>query len=57
MVKEIERKFLVKGDFMPYVSSSTRIEQGYVAKSDELTLRIRTRDEQGYITIKGRTFA
>ena len=57
MVKEIERKFLVKGDFMPYVSSSTRIEQGYVAKSDELTLRIRTRDEQGYITIKGRTNA
>lgn len=57
MVKEIERKFLVKGDFMPYVSSSTRIEQGYVAKSDELTLRIRTRDEQGFLTIKGRTNA
>lgn len=55
MKKEIERKFLVKGDFMPYVSSSTRIEQGYVAKSDHLTLRIRTRDEQGFLTIKGRT--
>lgn len=55
MKKEIERKFLVKADFMPFVTSSTRIEQGYVAKSEQLTLRIRTRDEQGYLTIKGRT--
>ena len=55
MKKEIERKFLIKGDFMPYVTSSTRIEQGYVAKSNELTIRIRTRDEKGYLTIKGRT--
>lgn len=55
MKKEIERKFLVKGDFMPFVTSSTRIEQGYVAKSEQLTLRIRTRNEQGYLTIKGRT--
>lgn len=55
MKKEIERKFLIKGDFMPYVTSSTRIEQGYVAKSDQLTLRIRTRNEKGYLTIKGRT--
>ena len=55
MKKEIERKFLIKGDFMPYVTSSTRIEQGYVAKSDQLTLRIRTRDEKGYLTIKGRS--
>lgn len=57
MKKEIERKFLIKGDFMPYVASSTYIEQGYVAKSDDLTLRIRTRDEHGYITIKGRSNA
>ena len=55
MKKEIERKFLIKGDFMPFVTSSTRIEQGYVAKSDQLTLRIRTRNEKGYLTIKGRT--
>ena len=57
MKKEIERKFLIKGDFMPYVSSATRIEQGYVAKSDELTLRIRTRDDKGFLTIKGRSNA
>ena len=57
MKKEIERKFLIKGDFMPHVISKTYIEQGYVAKSDDLTLRIRTRDDKGYITIKGRTNA
>ena len=55
MAKEIERKFLVCGDFMPDVTSSSRIEQGYVARSEQLTLRIRTRDEKGYLTIKGRT--
>ena len=55
MAKEIERKFLVEGDFMPYVTSSSRIEQGYIAKSDSLTLRVRTRDDKGYITIKGRS--
>ena len=55
MAKEIERKFLVDGDFMPYVTSSSHIEQGYIAKSDSLTLRVRTRDDKGYITIKGRS--
>lgn len=55
MAKEIERKFLVSGDFMPDVESSSRIEQGYVARSEQLTLRVRTRDEQGFLTIKGRT--
>lgn len=55
MAKEIERKFLVEGDFMPFVESSSRIAQGYVARSESLTLRIRTRDDKGYITIKGRS--
>lgn len=57
MAKEIERKFLVEGDFMPYVTSSSHIEQGYVARSEELTLRIRTRDNKGFLTIKGRSNA
>ena len=57
MAQEIERKFLVCGDFMPDVTSSSRIEQGYVARSEQLTLRIRTRDERGFLTIKGRTNA
>lgn len=48
---EIERKFLVKGDFKSMVYSKSRIAQGYIAKKP--TVRIRIRDEKGYITIKG----
>lgn len=55
MKQEIERKFLVKGSFKELVTSSSYIEQGYIAKSDSLTLRIRTRDERGFLTIKGRS--
>lgn len=55
MSREIERKFLVCGEFRDQATSSSRISQGYIAKSDELTLRIRTRDERGYLTIKGRS--
>lgn len=55
MGREIERKFLVCGEFRDQATSSSRISQGYIAKSDELTLRIRTRDERGYLTIKGRS--
>lgn len=55
MAKEIERKFLVEGDFMPFVESSSRIAQGYIARSEELTLRVRIRDDKGYLTIKGRS--
>ena len=53
MGREIERKFLVCGEFLSQATSSSRISQGYIAKSDSLTLRIRTRDERGYLTIKG----
>ena len=55
MGREIERKFLVCGEFRDQAISSSRISQGYIAKSDELTLRVRTRDDKGYLTIKGRS--
>lgn len=55
MAKEIERKFLVGGDFRPHVASSTHIEQGYIAGSNYLVVRVRTRDDRGYLTIKGRS--
>ena len=50
---EIERKFLVSGDFRPFVESSSRIRQGYIAHENGRTVRVRTRDERGYLTIKG----
>ena len=53
MAQEIERKFLVKGDFKPFVTKSTRITQGYLSSVPERTVRIRIKGEKGFITIKG----
>lgn len=54
MALEIERKFLVKGDFMPDVISSSRIVQGYLASSPVASARVRIYGEKGYMTVKGR---
>jgi adenylate cyclase len=53
MGKETERKFLVKGDFKPFVSKQTRIVQGYLSSVPERTVRVRIKGDKGYITIKG----
>ncbi len=53
MATEIERKFLVKGDFSQQVVSSQRIVQGYICSQPGRTVRIRIRGEKGYLTIKG----
>ena len=50
---EIERKFLVVGEFRNKATSSTHIEQGYIASGNGRTVRVRIRGEKGYITIKG----
>ncbi|EFZ38292.1 adenylate cyclase [Hoylesella oralis ATCC 33269] len=53
---EIERKFLVrKGDAYKYAAfSSSHIRQGYIA-ADGATVRVRTRDDKAYLTIKGKS--
>ena len=50
---EIERKFLVrKGDAYKHAAfSSSHIRQGYIA-ADGATVRVRTRDDKAYLTIK-----
>ncbi len=53
MAQEIERKFLVKGDFKPFVKKSTRITQGYLSSVPERTVRVRLKGEKGFLTIKG----
>jgi CYTH domain-containing protein len=53
MALEIERKFLVNGDFRSEVVEATRIVQGYLCSAPGRTVRIRTRDSKAYITIKG----
>ena len=53
MAKEIERKFLVKGDFSPFVKKQTRITQGYLSSVPERTVRVRIKGDHGFLTIKG----
>ena len=54
MAQEIERKFLVLDDsFKHEAFSSSHIRQGYICSERGKTVRIRIRDEQAYITIKG----
>lgn len=50
---EIERKFLVSGNFMTRSTGATDIVQGYLSRSPDRTVRIRIRGEKGFITIKG----
>ena len=56
MAQEIERKFLVVGDFKPEVFRSYRISQGYICRTPGRTVRVRVRDDQGFLTIKGPSF-
>ncbi|MFP4207362.1 MAG: CYTH domain-containing protein [Wenzhouxiangella sp.] len=50
---EIERKFLVSGDFRPYVSASQRVVQAYLCSDPARTVRVRLTGRQGFLTIKG----
>ena len=53
MAQEIERKFLVAGDFKQDAFKATRITQGYLSSVPERTVRVRVKGEKGFITIKG----
>lgn len=53
MALEIERKFLVKGEYKQLSTSHSRIKQGYICSGRGRTVRVRIRDEKGYLTIKG----
>ena len=51
---EIERKFLVRNDdYKRQAFSSSRIQQGYICSGHGRTVRVRIRDDHGYLTIKG----
>ncbi len=50
---EIERKFLVTGEFKSQAFAHSHILQGYIASGGGRTVRVRIRDDQGWLTIKG----
>nr|WP_314899189.1 CYTH domain-containing protein [uncultured Deefgea sp.] len=55
MAVEIERKFLVASDaWREQISRSTRIAQGYLCTDIERTVRVRTKGEAAFLTIKGK---
>jgi adenylate cyclase len=56
MKKEIERKFLVKSNFFKTLSIDKKhIIQGYLSKDPNRTVRVRLKNKEGSLTIKGRS--
>lgn len=53
MSQEIERKFLVVGEFKSQAYAHSHISQGYISTQRGRTVRVRIRDEKAYLTIKG----
>lgn len=53
MAQEIERKFLVTGDFKSHAFRQLRITQGYLSSTPGRTVRIRIQGDRGFITVKG----
>ena len=53
MAQEIEKKFLVNGDYKDQSHKQTRITQGYLSSVPERTVRVRIKGDKGFITIKG----
>ena len=47
MAQEIERKFLVTGEFKSLVFAQSRIVQGYISSARGRTVRVRIRDDKG----------
>lgn len=52
MAQEIERKFLVIGEFKSSAFAQSHIVQGYISSARGRTVRVRIRDDKGYLTIK-----
>lgn len=56
MAKEIERKFLVTDSGYREMSTARlNIRQGYLCKDIDRTVRVRTVNDKGFLTVKGRT--
>jgi len=53
MALEIERKFLVVGDYQSAATHQVRITQGYLSVDTGRTVRIRRWGDSGFLTIKG----
>ncbi|WP_426432012.1 CYTH domain-containing protein [Winogradskyella sp. HB-48] len=56
MAVEIERKFLVtSNDFKKQATRSYGIKQGFLNSHKERTVRVRLKNDKGYLTVKGKS--
>jgi CYTH domain-containing protein len=53
MAQEIERKFLVSGDYQTMATDHIRITQGYISSAHGRTVRVRIAGDRAFLTIKG----
>lgn len=53
MAKEIERKFLVKGEFKTNALKCSSIIQAYISSNPDRSVRLRLIDNKAFLTIKG----
>jgi adenylate cyclase len=53
MPTEIERKFLIAGDFRSEIIRSFPIKQGYLCSDPARTVRVRLKGDRAFLTIKG----
>jgi len=54
MAFEIERKFLVLNDAWREGADSSRIVQGFLSRDSERIVRVRQRDDEAFLTVKGK---
>jgi adenylate cyclase len=52
---EIERKFLIDRDKLETLKNGYQITQGYIKTIDHTTVRVRIRDKDAFLTIKGKS--
>ena len=56
MAKEIERKFLVvSNSYKQLAVRGYEISQGYLSSDPQATVRVRIKDDRGFLTVKGIT--
>ena len=55
MATEIERKFLVKGEFIHLATQKMMISQFYISIDPDKTIRIRIIEDKAFLTIKNST--
>jgi len=53
MGKEIERKFLIDTDTLGPLEGGSVIKQGYIETASKTVVRVRIRQDQAFLTLKG----